>query len=249
MSDEIAKVNEAELAEQNAAPMGFEDEETSDLIIPRVKVIQTLSPERKEGVAKEGDILNSLTKDRLNGKVFVPVFKFSNHIDWRDRAEGGGIKCMARDGRHGEESDGTQLLCAACKRCEFDNTKTGKESLPKCTKYINFLGFFAGERMPIILSFGKTNYNEGKKLYSLAKVAMQNMWNFGYKMEEKLQSKNGNQWYICVMSPAGPSVEADRIFATNLYKAYRDNIQAVKYDMDDTASDTTAAPDTEASEF
>ena len=242
----------AALAAQNEAPMGFEDEDAGDMIIPRVKMIQTLSPERKDKVANEGDIINSLTKERLNEKVFIPVFKFNNNIEWRDRSEGGGIKCIARDGRIGEKSDGTTLMCASCRRCEFDNTKQGKEALPKCTKYINFFGFFAGERMPIILSFAKTNYNEGKKLYSLAKVTMQNMWNYGYTLKEKLMAKAGNEWYVIIATPAGASDEADRAFALEMYKSFRNTINNVNFDMDDSSVDATssaATPDLDKTEF
>jgi hypothetical protein len=245
----IAKAESA-LAMQPEVPLGFEDEDAGDMIIPRVKVVQTLSPERKEGKAKEGDIINSLTGELLNGKVFIPVFKFNNNINWRDRSEGGGILCIARDGKLGEKSDGTQLLCASCKRCEFDNTKQGKEALPKCTKYINFFGFFTGERMPIILSFAKTSYNEGKKLYSLAKVTMQNMWNYGYALNEKLLAKAGNEWFICQPSPAGASAEEDREFGLALYKMYRTSIQSVKFDMDDAPSeDSSSTPNVDATEY
>jgi len=246
------QAQQAALAAQSEAPMGFEDEEAGDIIIPRVKVVQTLSPERKDKLANEGDIINSLTKERLNGKIFVPVFKFNNNIDWKDRAEGGGIQCIARDGKIGERSNGSQVLCASCRRCEFDNTKQGKEALPKCTKYINFFGFFAGERMPIILSFAKTNYNEGKKLYSLAKVTMQNMWNYGYALNEKLMAKNGNEWYIIVTTPAGATNEEDRAFALELYKSFRSTIQDVNFDVEDTGSESTsgsAAPDLDSVEF
>ena len=245
----VAQQN-AELATQQESPMGFEDEDASDMIIPRVKVVQTLSPERKDKIAEEGDIINSLTKDKLNGKVFVPVFKFNNNIDWKDRADGGGIMCIARDGKVGEKSDGSQVMCASCRRCEFDNTKQGKESLPKCTKYINFFGFFAGERMPIILSFAKTNYNEGKKLYSLAKVTMQNMWNYGYTLNEKLMAKNGNEWYIITATPAGASNEEDRVFALELYKTFRNTIQNINFDVEDTGAETSGAnPDLDKTEF
>lgn len=231
-------------------PMGFEDEEAGDMIIPRVKVIQTLSPERKDKVADEGDIINSLTKQKLNGMVFIPVFKFNNNIDWKDRADGGGIRCIARDGKIGEEIDGSRKLCAQCRRCEFDNTKQGRDAAPKCTKYINFFGFFTGERMPIILSFAKTNFNEGKKLYSLAKVTMQNMWNHGYTLDNKKMAKNGNEWFIMVVSPAGPTSEDDRAFAASLYQTYRTTIQQVAMDLED-ASVSEAAPkvDTNATEF
>lgn len=240
LTEELAVRETTDLTVNDNLPMGFEDEEADDMIIPRIKVIQTLSPERKDKIAEEGDIINSLTKEKLNGKVFIPVFKFNNHVEWKDRAEGGGIVCMARDGKLGVKSDGSTTLCTVCRRCEFDNTKMGKEALPKCTKYINFFGFFAGERIPIILSFAKTNYNEGKKLYSLAKVTMQNMWNFGYTLNEKLQAKNGNEWYVIVTAPAGPTSAEDREFGMNLYTSFRNNLQNVNYDIDDSASESTS---------
>lgn len=253
MENNVVPTQSAEVAEFNPnVPMGFEDEEAGDIIIPRVKVVQTLSPERKDKIAEEGDIINSLTKEKLNGKVFIPVFKFNNNVWWKDRSEGGGINCIARDGRIGTTSDDRKLACQQCRRCEFDNSKQGKEALPTCTKYINFFGFFAGERAPIILSFSKTCYNEGKKLYSLAKVAMQNMWNFGYTLNEKLMAKGGNEWYVPVMTAAGPTSDEDREFALNLFKAYRNDLQNMTYDMDDQgASEVSSAPrvDTDATEF
>lgn len=251
--DELATRDEKdELDTTNSLPMGFEDEEAGDMIIPRVKIIQTLSPERKEGIASEGDIINSLTKDKYNGKMFVPVFKFNNNVEWKDRSDGGGIKCIARDGKVGESSDGTTLLCAQCRRNEFDNTKQGREAAPKCTKYINFFGFFAGERMPMILSFGKTNYNEGKKLYSLAKVTMQNMWNYGYNLNEQLKAKSGNEWYIISPVAAGKTEEDDRDFALMLYKQYRSTISDLAIDIDEGKSDNSAntpVVDTDSVEF
>jgi hypothetical protein len=99
------------------------------------------------------------------------------------------------------------------------------------------------------LSFAKTSYNEGKKLYSLAKVTMQNMWNYGYTLNEKLQAKNGNEWFICVPSPAGATEAADREFGLALFKMYRSTIQNVAYDMDDTSSDETSTVNTDAAEF
>lgn len=240
---------QTELAQQQGAPLGFDDDDANDLIIPRIKVIQTLSPERKDKLAEEGDIINSLTRDRLNGKVFIPVFKFNNNIEWKPRNEGGGIICQARDAKVGEKSDGTRQLCASCKRCEFDNTKQGKEAAPKCTKYINFFGFFVGEKWPIILSFAKTNYGEGKKLYSLAKVTMQNMWNYGYVLTEKLMSKNGNEWYNIVTSPAGATDSENREFALNMFKTFRGQDLNIHQDDDAAETDSNPVVDVDKTEF
>lgn len=212
---------ERALVKQNEAPMGFEDEDSSDLIIPRVKIIQTLSPERRDKLAEEGDIINSLTLDKLSNRVFIPVFKFSSNIEWIDRRDGGGIRCQARDGKMGVDNAGQNALCNACKRNLFDNTKQGKDAIPKCTKYINFFGFIQGEQIPIVLSFAKTNYNEGKKLYSLAKVSMQNMWNHGYTLIPKLVKKNDNEWFIIDVQAAGVTTEDERAFGMNLFKSFR----------------------------
>lgn len=248
---ELAVKDQAMLATQTDAPLGFEDEDAGDMIIPRIKVVQTLSPERKDKKAEEGDIINSLTLEKCNGKVFIPVFRYNNNIDWIDRSEGGGMRCIARDAKVGETQDGTRMLCAQCRKCEFDNSKQGKEAFPTCTKYINFFGFFAGERTPIILSFAKTNYSEGKKLYSLAKVTMQNMWNFGYKLDEKIMAKNGNEWYIIVASPAGPTSDEDREFAMGLYTSFRNTIASVSVDFSAETDESNPAPavDVDSTEF
>lgn len=236
---EILKQQNTDLS-TDSTPLGFEDEDSGDMIIPRVKVINALSPERKDKVADEGDIINSLTKEKVNGFMFIPVFKFNNNICWIPRNEGGGIKCIARDGKKGTDIAGKSLLCASCRRCEFDNSKQGKEAIPTCTKYINFFGFFSGSRIPIILSFAKTNYAEGKKLYSLAKVTMQNMFNYGYTLQSKQISKNGNEWYIISVAAAGPTSDEDRAFALQLYKAYRNNM-SFRYDMENAKEDSVAA--------
>ncbi len=239
MTDLVKKENQAMMDSMNGVPLGFEDDNEGDMIIPRIKVINALSPERKDKLADEGDIINSLTVEKLNGKIFVPVFKFNSNIEWKDRADGGGIHCHARDGKRGFESDGTSKMCAQCRRNEFDNTKVGREAIPKCTKYINFFGFIQGERMPIILSFSKTNYNEGRKLYSLARVSMQNMWNHGYTLESKLMAKGGNEWYNIVVAAAGATSNEDRAFGMELFKSFRHS--DLVYDLDDTSTEAASA--------
>ena len=246
---EIIKKEEEMLATQNEAPLGFEDDSQEDMIIPRVKVVNMLSPEFKEKVADEGDVINSLTKDKLNEKVFVPVFKYSSNIDWVPRSEGGGIRCHAPTGKIGKPSDLNQpeIRCVECKKNEFDNTKQGVAAYPTCTKYINFFGFIKGEPMPLILSFAKTNYNEGKKLYSLAKVTMQNMWNHGYTLSSKKMAKNGNEWFNIEVKANGPTTDEDRALGKNLFNNFRQ--MDLKVDIEDTASEATTNVDTTKTEF
>lgn len=242
MSKEIATQNENLLATQSEAPLGYEDEEEGDMIVPRVKIVQSLSPERKEKIAEEGDIINSLTKEKLNGKVFIPVFMFKNIIKWRDRADGGGIEAYSHDNKMMIPSDGSAPYPVG-RLADFDNTKQGKDAIPTHVRYMNFFGFFEDDMVPIILSFSKTNYAEGKKLYSLAKVSMQNMWHIGYKLEAKQMTKAGHDWFNIAVTPAGQTTEEQRAYGMNLYKTFR-NSDNLKFDMED-ESNVESGPSSE----
>ena len=248
--NDLSKHEAAPLA-TSGTPLGFGDDDAEDMLIPRIKVAQALSPEVKEGSVKIGDIFNSLTSDVLTDKVFIPVCKFNNNVYWRDRADGGGIICRSMDGKVGHYEDGSVLYCSQCRKCEFDNTKQGRAAIPVCTKYINFLGFFENEYMPIILSFSKTNMAEGKKMYSMAKVTRQNIWNFGYTLASVERHKNGNDWFVIDPRNAGQTSEETRAIARELFDQFASSMTSIKYDMDETkmSEATVEVIDTEANEF
>lgn len=246
MSNEIEAKNTSMLATQSEAPMGFEDEEDGDLIVPRIKIVNALSPERKEKIADEGDIINSLTKQKYNGKVFIPVYKFNNIIKWKDRSEGGGIEAISTDNKIMIPSDGSPAYPVG-RLADFDNSKQGKDAIPTHVRYMNFFGFFEDELVPIVLSFSKTNYSEGKKLYSLAKVSMQNMWNNGYTLSPKAMSKAGNDWYNIQVAPAGPTSEEARAHGLALFHMYR-NKDNFNFDMDNETTTDNAGPSMDTKE-
>src|SRR3990167_3555991 len=70
-----------------SAPRGFESGvEKEDLIIPRAKLLQAMSPEMQEGGFRVGQIINSLTKEELN-EEFIPIFMFKNWIRFNPRSK------------------------------------------------------------------------------------------------------------------------------------------------------------------
>ena len=236
MSNEIMNTQNTELQAANTFEMcGFEETNSEDIVIPRIKVINALSPERQDGIADEGDVINSLTKESVVGKRFIPIKQYYSKIKWNpDRDADQRMLCCSRDGRVGEDADGNKNACASCRDCLFDNTKTGKDAQPKCTSYMNFLGFFEGEAMPVVLSFAKTNYNEGKKMLSIARSLRCNIWDYGYLLAGKKVSKNRNSWFIIETKLDKPTDEATRNLARELYAAYA-NI-AINADYEDVAT-------------
>lgn len=218
---------------------GFEETKKEDLIIPRVKVINALSPERIDGIASEGAIINSLTLESVAGKKFMPIKQYYNNIEWNpDRNGDPRIFCRSNDGRIGVCENGT-LACDQCKKNLFDNTKKGKESYPTCTAYLNFLGFFEDSPMPVILSFAKTNYTDGKKMLSIAKSMRAAMWNYCYVLESKKVVKDKNSWYNIVPKFAGESTLEQRELAFELFRAYSDLKFTTEYE--DAAVDTSGS--------
>ena len=185
MNTALQAAEENALANPNAVH-GFEEANAEDIVIPRIKVINALSPERQDGVAEEGDILNSLTQENVKGLRFIPIKQYYSNIEWNpDRNAELRIFCRSYDGRIGRNDEGS-CSCAQCGKNKFDNSKTGKDAQPRCTAYMNFLGFFEGNPMPVVLSFARTNYNEGKKLLSIAKSMRQSIWNFAYTLDSRL---------------------------------------------------------------
>lgn len=247
MSDETRQAEEAknEVAttaqampatyDENMA-YGFEESDAKDIVIPRIKVIQALSPERIDGEAIEGDILNSLTKENVKGLTFIPIKQYYTNIMWNpDRDAEIRMTCRSLDGRIGQDDNGT-ISCAACKKNQFDNSKVGKDAQPLCTSYLNFLGFFEGNPMPVVLSFARTNYNEGKKLLSIAKSMRCAAWNYGYVLDSKKVAKGKNQWFIMTTRMSGATSPETRAIAFEIYKAYEKAIVSVDYEDASAAS-------------
>lgn len=240
--NELMPQEETALANQTAGGIaGFDEDSGKDVIIPRIKVINALSPERIDGIAAEGQLLNSLTQEDVTGKLFVPIKQYYSCIHWNpDRDAELRIFCRSDDGRVGHNDAGA-VSCATCGKCEFDNTKTGKDAQPQCTKYINFLGFISGSPMPVVLSFARTNYNEGRKLLSIAKSMRQALWNFSYRLESRKVAKDRNQWYIMTANMAGATSEEDKALAAALFSAYAN--ATVNADYDETKSQVVPQTD------
>ena len=222
---------------------GFEESRPEDVLIPRLKVINALSPERQDGTAEEGAVINSLTGESVVGKRFIPIKQYYSNIEWNpDRSAEERIFCRSFDGRIGEGVHGT-LACAQCRRNQFDNSKKGKEAQPLCTSYINFLGFMEGNPMPVVLSFARTNFNEGKKLLSIARSMRTSIWNYAYVVKSVLVSKDRNKWYNLQVAMAGETTADERALAFELFKAYEH--AQVKADYEEGGAVTSEEPDAE----
>ena len=83
---------------------GLENLSQGDYEMPRLKLLQGISPEllEKDGL-KAGWFYHTLTEDRVgenNGLRVVPIYIDKRYVLWRPRHDGGGILARADDGVH-----------------------------------------------------------------------------------------------------------------------------------------------------
>jgi hypothetical protein len=83
------------------AGMGTERIGTADIEIPRLKLLQALSPEVQEADHKQGHFFHAVAERTIGNEVgIVIVYVDQAFILWRPRKAGGGILARAADGVH-----------------------------------------------------------------------------------------------------------------------------------------------------
>lgn len=86
--------------------LGTENLDTNDLEIPRLILLQSLSPQVTEGDEKAGSFFHTILEESLVGKNeplrIVPLYAEIRYMLWKPRWEGGGILARAELGEDGD---------------------------------------------------------------------------------------------------------------------------------------------------
>ena len=206
MNKKITKKQNTEIATPAQTPRGFENEDAKDLLLPRIELLQGLSPAVQEGKGKAGDLVNQISKSAISTNIFIPVAMHRKYIKWIPRDQGGGIEYQT--------SDVTDPRVVA-------DTQWGSHGeKPTCTSYMNFLVLLEKETLPIVLSFSMTNYQEGRKLYTMCKMANCDMWLKKYKLGAKTKQNQMGVWHVFDISEAGDTDIKDAKIAEALYTTF-----------------------------
>jgi hypothetical protein len=175
-------------AERMQTSRGIGNISEEDRIIPRLKLMQPLSPEVDEGIAKSGEFVNSTAKKTYgNTLILTPVIWWKSRINWVPRENGGGIVCQARDAVNGS-------MYGSCADC--DSSKWHDKEAPVCTAIINILGLVNNTDL-VAVSFMNTGYKTGKQLINLFNYKQVDIFNFSYELSA-VQEQNdfGKFWVI-----------------------------------------------------
>lgn len=152
-----------------------------DLRLPRVALLQALSPQLNENEAlKAGMLYNTLLQEVIPQPMeFTVVFMFKNVIKYNPRESGGGIVYKT-----------TNFTPEVIKDCQWDGTNK-----PVATEFINAVVLVKGQDIPLIISFSKTSLKTGQDLLTFVQLSGQ-AWKFNYTLESQKVTKKDNTFYV-----------------------------------------------------
>lgn len=106
-STEVAIAEESPDWMSKDAGSGLDKFDASDIEIPRLVLLQSLSPQVTDGDEQPGVFYHSVLEEALGSEIrIVPICLTKAYILWKPRHEGGGILARADDGIHWKPSEG-----------------------------------------------------------------------------------------------------------------------------------------------
>lgn len=220
MEKQLERKPETAISNPQQIRRGFEEpSQREDLIIPRVKLLQALSPEVVDAPREffPGELINSLTKEKLNQDQkplrFIPVFKFTNWIRFNPRDD-------EKPGFDPVYAPGALVWSS---KDPFDPRVIKEGSfgpngeLPLATKFLNFFAWLPDHpQMPVVLSFSKTSYRAGRQLLSLCQFGKTpDMFGTEYFLGVR-QEKNEMGAYFVLTTAQGKAIDDRSLYNTCL---------------------------------
>ena len=231
----LVKKEEGVLVKPGKSQRGFEgDFNQGDYMIPKATLIQPTSPELAEGIEglKSGMVINSLTKEPLSSE-FIPITASKNFARFnpRNSAEAGFDPNIAPGAMIWASND--PLDPKVKEQTQFG--PNGEK--PLATAFINFLSYFPGATMPIILSFSKTSYKAGRNLLSLAKFSGGDMFARKYELKSTMETNAMGTFAVLKVMPIGASSPEEFAICEKLWKDFSGRVRDIQVAEEEVVED------------
>jgi len=212
-----------------AVVRGAENVTTDDMIIPRIELVQALSPARKktdaayiEG-AEEGMLYNNVTRELYGeGVTVVPVYYTKQFLVWKDRKSGGG------------GSNGFRGAFASEALARDAITQLAEEGLEVSDTAQHFVLVKCGDAwQEAVISMAKSKMKVSKRWNSLIRMTNTDSFSRAYKLSAVTETNARNESYFNFgITPLGfvPKDVYDR--AEKLYETIRAGGVKVSADYD-----------------
>ena len=190
---EVVVTNELpEWLQGKGAARGAENVTTDDMIIPRIELVQALSPARKKSDAayiegaEEGMLFNNVTRQLYGEAVTViPVYYTKQYLVWKDRKQGGG------------GSNGFRGAFASKGLADDAIAALGEEGLEAVDTAQHFvLVNYGGEWQEAVISMAKSKMKVSKRWNSLMRLTNTDSFARAYKLSATTETNARNESYF-----------------------------------------------------
>lgn len=218
---DMVKKEESAITSPMGNARGFENMEKEDLIIPRLRLLQSLSQAVADGKGTPGQFQNSVTEDVFDAPIeFVPLIFNTRAVYFKP---GQGMVCRSNDGIESMEGK-------ACSACPYDAywkqwTDNGP---PACAVTKEFViversSLAHDVPSPLVLTFVKTSLSLGKRLISMARLSGKDLFATSYMLGTK-QDKSDKGAYHNFELVKGTDLTAEEFKKAEMFYAYFGNV-------------------------
>lgn len=218
MENEIVKQDSATLSINNSGS-GLENMSSEDIMIPRVKVIYSLSKEMKDkelrDTLKQGMIINTNTKEEIKNPVFSVLNFFKMYAKFNP------MQPTARGFNTNLPPGATDFITY-----RKDDPRIKPQDLewadglpPLVNEMRGFLVLFEGDDMPCVLSFFKSSAKSGKELATQIFVPGKPAWEKKFKLYTEEKTDKG-VYYILKTRPIGKTSDEEKAKCAQMYEMF-----------------------------
>jgi hypothetical protein len=204
---------------------GNETVTMADLSIPRVEIVQSLSPQRKkndpayiEG-ADEGMMFNTVTGELYGTEInIIPVMFRKEYVIWRKRLKGGGFR-----GVYPSAELARQALNAMEDRDDCEILDTDQHFVVVVHK--------DGRVEDAVISMSKTKMKTSRQLNTMARMAGGDRFSRAYRLSVVLAKNDKGEFYNYAIKQLGFPSELLYRRAEHLYSAVVGEGRTVNYEQ------------------
>lgn len=205
---------------------GSEGVNTEDMVIPRLEVIQDLSPQvtsdspEYNPQAKAGMLTNSVTGELYGTEVFVVNVHFNKQwLVWKDRKQGGGFFGAYQTPSEAEDRADKE-----------GGTEKGVESIDTPTHVVLLLNRNKGALDEMILSMPRTKAKVSRQWNSMIRMAGGDRFTRVYRVTTQREENAKGKFWNYVIAPSGFAGRAVYDYALKLYEQIKGGTRKVVMD-------------------
>jgi hypothetical protein len=216
---------------------GSEEVKSTDMVLPRLEIVQALSPIKDENPgAREGFLFNSVTREIVGDLAyFIPVYFRMEYLVWKDQDKGGGFF-----GSFNSQAEAEARVNEAVSQGEDPSDLEIVDTPVQYGLRIEP----EGKTEQIVISMAKTKAKVSRKWNAMIQIVGGDRFSRVYKLTTfKDENNKGQKFFNFVVQPAGFTPEPAYREAERLYEVLKTQDFRVAHETVNAAADSAGPAD------